>query len=137
MEDNVKLSPKKLGSRRAVEHYSAALGDGTVMIDIPVCPDRPRLTEAYTMPAKREIDDTTNGVLAQEGYFLTVGLVAHTEINVINDEPVRNSRGYLMKVVAAQSDDVMTPAIRRRKLNTLTAVSSKYILIKSQIQLFP
>lgn len=125
VSENVSISPKKLATKRAVEHYFAALGDGTVGIDLAVCPDRPKFTEAYSLPAKKAIDekDRNNSVLAEEGYFLTVGLVAHTEVNETNDEPIRNTRGYLMKALAVQSDEVMTSAVRKMKLNVLTSVS--------------
>ena len=124
VSQNVAISPSKLQGRRIVEHKSAAIGDGTVMLALQFCPDRPNLTEAYTQPAKKAIQEKLSQILSQEGFFLIVGLVGHTEVNENTDEPLRNTRGYLMKVVAIQSDEPMTADIRRKKLNVLTTVSA-------------
>ena len=131
VKENAGISPKKISGKRIVEHYCALVGEGYVFVDLPICPDRPDFTEAYTLPAKKAVEekDGTGKVLTDAGYFLTVGLVGHKAINETNDEQIRNTRGYLMKALALQNDDLLTPDIMKRKLNVLTSVSSLYFIL--------
>lgn len=113
-----------MSNKRLVSYYCVRIGDGTVILVIPIVNNRPITTEAYTLPAKKAIDERIDTTILRAGYFLNVRTVATREPNETNNEPLRNSRQYLMKVFAAQSDNVMMLNERREKVQILTEVST-------------
>ena len=125
VEDNVKISPKKVSSsKRLVHHYAVQVGDGTFMLDIPVVANRPPETEPYTLPVKKVIEDRTPCAVLLAGYVLVCSLVAQLVPNVLNNETLRNTRQYVMKCFAAQSDMPFTKEQIRQNLQVICDVSN-------------
>ena len=121
--DNINISPKKcFSTRRHVDHFSALIGDGSVMFVIPVVNGN-KASEPFTHPAKKVIDERVKSTVLDAGFTVTLNIISTGAPDTEGDNALRNARGYQMKLLAAQSDEAIDDEGRIKKMQILTTVS--------------